>query len=287
MRSIITTSFHPHLVDTSDGRAGEQLLMSHDDIDATSISLNFQNFHKSFQRGSLGRMENAVVVSIRMSTAQRRVLSTVKHSGEASAAALAKTLGTSPSAIRQHLAVLKSGNYVVSRREHGRSGRPVDLYHCTALGESLFADVSALDLSIELIGLFEDEDPELVSRAFELSRRRRVEQCQHKLVGTSLGQKVDALAALLSDGGYMADVESTPHGEYRLTLHSCAIWAIASRFGLACTSELDFMREILPEADITRVAHKVAGAFVCAFEFRPRTQPHSERVKDPSGLTSA
>jgi len=227
------------------------------------------------------------VVSIRMSTAQRRVLSTVKHSGEASADALAEILGTSPSAVRQHLAVLKSGKYVASRQEHGRSGRPVDLYHCTALGESLFADGSALDLSIELLGLFEEQDPGLVSRAFELSRRRRVEQCEDKLVGTSLGEKVDALAALLSDGGYMADVESILQGEYRLTLHSCAIWAIASRFGLACTTELDFMREILPEAHITRVAHKVAGAYVCAFEFRPRTQPHTERVKEPSGLTSA
>jgi DeoR family suf operon transcriptional repressor len=272
---------------TSDGRAGEPLLMTKDGINTTSISLYLQNFHKEFQRGSLCRMDSAVVISIRMSTAQRRVLFTVKSSAEASADALAETLGTSPSAVRQHLAVLKSGGFVASRQEQGRSGRPVDLYHCTESGESLFAGTSALDLSIELLGLLEAEDPELVSRAFELSRRRRVEQCRDKLVGKSLREKVVGLAALLSDGGYMADVESIPQESYRLTLHSCAIWAIASRFGLACTTELEFMREILPEADVTRVAHKVAGAFVCAFEFRPRTQPQSLHLKDSSGLTSA
>jgi predicted ArsR family transcriptional regulator len=231
-------------------------------------------------------MDSAVVIAIGMSTAQRRVLFTVKRSGEASADTLAETLGTSPSAVRQHLAVLKSGGLVASRREQGRSGRPVDLYHCTELVESQFAGTSALDLSIELLGLLEDEDHELVSRVFELGRRRRVEQCRDKLVGKSLREKVVGLAAMLSEEGYMADVESIPQRSCRLTLHSCAIWAVASRFGLACTTELEFMREILPEADVTRVAHKVAGAFVCAFEFRPRTQTQSLHLRDSNDLTA-
>jgi DeoR family suf operon transcriptional repressor len=96
------------------------------------------------------------------------------------------------------------------------------------------------------------------------------------------------LAAMHNDEGYMADEDSTPEESYRLTLHSCAIWAVASRFGLACTTELEFMREILPESDVTRAAHKEAGAFICAFEFRPlATQPQSLHLKDSSDLTSA
>jgi len=270
-----------------DGPGGEPVLVTQRHFHGTSISLNLPNFHKSCRRGSLCRMDSAVVIAIGMSTAQRRVLFAVKRSGEASADALAETLGTSPSAVRQHLAVLKSGGLVASRREQGRSGRPIDLYHCTELVESQFASTSALDRSIELLGLLEDEDPELVSRVFELDRRRRVEQCRDKLVGTSLTEKVARLAAMLSEEGYMADVESIPQKSCRLTLHSCAVWAVASRFGLSCTTELEFMREILPEADVTRVAHKVAGAFVCAFEFRPRTQPQSLQLKDSSDVKSA
>ena len=56
-----------------------------------------------------------------------------------------------------------------------------------------------------------------------------------------------------------------------MTLHSCAIWAVASRYGQACATELEFLREVLPEAEIERVAHKVAGAYVCGYELRPRT----------------
>jgi hypothetical protein len=49
------------------------------------------------------------------------------------------------------------------------------------------------------------------------------------------------------------------------------MWAVASRYGQACATELEFLREVLPDAEIERVAHKVAGAYVCGYELRPRT----------------
>ena len=232
-------------------------------------------------------VESIGVISIPMSSAQRRVLFSVKRNGEASAEAVAGSLGISPSAVRQHLSTLKSGGFVAVRQERGRSGRPIDIYHCTELFDSLFAGTTALDLSIELLGLVKDEEPELLARIFDLDRRRRVDQCRDLLVGETLRERVAGLAAMLNVEQYIADVESIPQDSFRLTLHSCAIWAVASRFGLACTSELEFMQELLPEADVTRVAHRVAGAFVCAFEFRPRTTaPQSERLKDSDNLTS-
>ena len=66
----------------------------------------------------------------------------------------------------------------------------------------------------------------------------------------------------------MADVEPLAGGGYQMTLHSCAIWAVASRYGAACTSELEFLQDLLPEAQIERVAHKVAGAYACGYELR-------------------
>ena len=57
---------------------------------------------------------------------------------------------------------------------------------------------------------------------------------------------------------------------WRIVEHNCAIWAVALRYGQACTSELDFIRTVLPEADVERVAHMVAGARRCAYEVRAR-----------------
>jgi predicted ArsR family transcriptional regulator len=53
---------------------------------------------------------------------------------------------------------------------------------------------------------------------------------------------------------------------FRIVEHNCAIWAVAERYGQACTSELEFIRTVLDGADVERVQHMVAGARRCAYE---------------------
>jgi DeoR family suf operon transcriptional repressor len=232
-------------------------------------------------------VNSAPVVSAELSWAQRHVLVALKRRGEASADELAATLGITPSGVRQHLAALRSAGLAASRQERGRPGRPVDLYHGTDLGETPFAGASG-DLSLELLGHIEEEDPELVTRVFERRRRRRVEQAGKQLVGKSLDEKVAILAKILDGEGYLADLHKLPGDSYLVTLHSCAIWAVASRYGHACATELEFLRELLPEMEIERVAHKKAGAYVCAYELRPHTtEPRPSRERARRDTTSA
>lgn len=222
-----------------------------------------------------------------LSSAQRHVFVALKRRGEAAADELAEALGITPSAVRQHLAALKSAGLVASRQERGRPGRPADLYHSTDLGEALVARSSG-DLSVELLGHIEEEDPELISRVFERRRRRRVEQARDQLVGKSLDEKVAVLAKILDQEGYLADFDKLADGSYRMALHSCAIWAVASRYGQACATELEFLQEVLPETEIERVAHKMAGAYVCGYEIRPRTaKPRAARLQARRDRTSA
>lgn len=211
-------------------------------------------------------MDGRSTTTADLSPAQRQVFVVLKRRGEASADELAEALEITSSAVRPHLVALKSAGLVASRRERGRPGRPADLYHSTDLGETLFAKASG-DLSVELLGHIDEEDPELIPRAFERRRRRRVEQARDQLAG-SLDEKVAVLAKILDGEGYLADFDKLPDDSYRITLHSCAIWAVASRYGQACTTELEFLREALPEAEVQRCAHKVDGAFVCRYEIR-------------------
>jgi hypothetical protein len=69
--------------------------------------------------------------------------------------------------------------------------------------------------------------------------------------------------------GYLADYQELPDDTQRPTLHSCAIRGVASRYGQACTAELRFHRDVLAEAEVERVTHKVPGAYVCGYEIRP------------------
>jgi DeoR family suf operon transcriptional repressor len=48
---------------------------------------------------------------------------------------------------------------------------------------------------------------------------------------------------------------------------------------MACSTEIDFLREALPEATIERIAHMMAGAHVCRYEIRPRSRRRRRRAQ--------
>jgi len=200
-----------------------------------------------------------------ISPVQRRVLVVLKRLGEATADDLAKTLEISASAVRQHLSALRSAGYIDAEQQRGQPGRPADRFHTTELTEAMFVKDTS-NLSIELLSHMEEEDPGLVTRVFERRRQRRVAETADKLAGKTLGEKVAVLAAELDAEGYLADFDQIDTTHFRINLHSCAMWAVASRYGQACATELDYLRELLPEATIERITHKTAGAHVCAYQ---------------------
>lgn len=195
---------------------------------------------------------------------QRRVLEALKRQGEATADELAATLGVSSSAVRQHLGALRAAGLIEARRHAGRTGRPADRYHATERTEPLF--VAPDDLSIELLELVDAEQPELVDRIFDRRRRRLVDDAQALLADTPVAERVARVTELLDAQGYLCDWEQLADDHFRINLHSCAIWSVASRFRKACASELEFLQGVLPDAAVARVTHKTSGAHTCAYD---------------------
>ena len=195
---------------------------------------------------------------------QRRVLEAVKRQGEATADELAATLEISSSAVRQHLSALRAAGLIEARRHAGQTGRPADRYHATVRTEPLF--VTSDDLSIELLELVDDEQPELVDRIFDRRRRRLVDDAQAQLADAPVAERVARVTELLDAQGYLCDWEQLADDHFRINLHSCAIWTVASRFRKACASELEFLQGVLPDAAVERVTHKTSGAHTCAYD---------------------
>ena len=198
------------------------------------------------------------------SPTQRRVLEALKRRGEATADELAETLEISASAVRQHLSALRSAGLIEARQERGHTGRPADRYHATERANPLF--VTPDDLSIELLELVDDEHPELVDRVFDRRRERLVEAAETHLAGSSIEARVAGITELLDAQGYLCDWEQVDAGHFRINLHNCAIWAVASRFRKACASELEYLQGVLPDATVARVTHKTSGAHTCAYD---------------------
>ncbi len=204
------------------------------------------------------------VTDTALSPTQRRVLEAIKRRGEATADELATTIEVTPSAVRQHLGALRAAGLIEARHERGGPGRPADRYRATAHAERLF-DVGA-NLSIELLELVGDENPELVDQVFDRRRQRLVDAAELDLAGIATEDRIAKVTELLDAQGYLCDWEQLTDDHFRINLHNCAIWSVASRFRQACASELRFLQGVLPDATVARVTHKTNGAHTCGYD---------------------
>lgn len=200
---------------------------------------------------------------------RRAILLAVKTRGEADVEQIAEAVRVTASAARQHLSTLERSGLVAHAAAPQTLGRPRHVYRLTEQASALFPQGYG-ELATELLAYVEEEDPELVERAFERRRARRVERARARLDGRSFEERVAVVAAMLDEEGFLADFERLDDGTFRIAEHNCAIIDVARRVDHACSSELAFMREALPDAEIDRVAHMVAGAHICAYEIRRR-----------------
>jgi DeoR family suf operon transcriptional repressor len=193
----------------------------------------------------------------------------LKRRGEASAHELAGDLGITVSAVRQHLAALDAAGLVAHDEVRDGPGRPRHAHRLTADAGELFPRAYG-ELTTELLACVADEDPDLLERIFERRRRRRVQRALDRMAGRDLAGRVQELAAVLDDDGYLAEAVAGPDGSFRIVEHNCAILNVALRYGMACATELSFIREVLPDAEVERVQHLLDGSHVCAYAIRPR-----------------
>jgi len=214
-----------------------------------------------------------VAVAPPVPVGRRVVLYAVRRRGDATAEQVADDLGISISGARQHLASLAVHGLVATAGttdEPRRRGRPRLTYHVTELGDLLFPKAYGA-LTNELLGYIADTEPEAVDRLFARRRDHRIEAASARLDRhRSLAGKVAELAAILDEDGYLAAHERLGRDHFVVVEHNCAIAAVAGRYRQACTSEIEFIRAVLPEADVTRISHMVNGDRRCAYDIRRR-----------------
>jgi len=203
---------------------------------------------------------------------RRAVLYALRRRGEAGVEELAEQLQMTHSGVRQHLNVLSEEGLVEAVEEDPpspRRGRRTLRYSVTPEADHLFPKAYG-ELTNELLGYLDDADPTLLASLFERRREHRIAGARAHLEPLDgLGARVAELARILDADGYLAGVEEIAGG-YLIVERNCAIWAVAQRYGHACVSELEFIQAALPEAEVRRVAHLVAGARQCAYEVTPR-----------------
>jgi predicted ArsR family transcriptional regulator len=209
---------------------------------------------------------------------RRAVLYAVRRIGDATVEDVAADLGITVSGARQHLSSLAEHGLVEMveiRDDPPRRGRPRLAYHVSDVGDLLFPKAYGA-LTNELLGYVAETSDDAVDRLFERRRDHRIANATARLDRhRALAGKVAELARILDDDGYLASSEQLTRDHFLIVEHNCAIAAVACSYRQACTSELEFIRAVLPEAEITRVSHMASGDRRCAYDVRRRRQAAS------------
>jgi predicted ArsR family transcriptional regulator len=80
---------------------------------------------------------------------------------------------------------------------------------------------------------------------------------------------VAELSRILDEDGYLAEWQAAADGSFLIVEHNCAILAVAQGHPDACRSEIEFLQTVLPDADVDRISHIVAGAHQCGYQVTP------------------
>ncbi len=205
------------------------------------------------------------------------ILLQLKRAQPLTAKDLAHQLSVSPNAIRHHLKELEAEALIAYGREQRGVGAPTFAYRLSADGEALFPRAYEQTLTQLLERVAGKGGRQAAVELFEDHYRELTRKLQAELAGAAASERVDLIARLMNQQGYMAEWQEAA-GAFRLSEHNCAIRAVAERFPEVCAAEERFLRDVLGAA-VERLTHITSGCNACEYAItfaepaNPRREP--------------
>lgn len=201
---------------------------------------------------------------------RRTIVNLLKREGLMDAEALAERLNITAMAVRQHLYALQKEHLVTYQEEQRPMGRPAKLWQLTPEANRLFPDRYA-EFTVSLINsMMEAFGEEGLERLLEIKTRQQIADYR-KMVpeGDSLQQRLEALATIRTDEGYMAEIQPLEEGLFLLIENHCPICTAAIACTGLCRQELEIFQAVLGQnVVIKRTEHIVAGERRCVYKVR-------------------
>jgi predicted ArsR family transcriptional regulator len=203
--------------------------------------------------------------------ARDRVLYLLKKRGPQTVSELARRLGVTAMAVRQHLSALRDEGLVEFEEERRRVGRPARVWRLGTRSAAHFPNSHAR-LTVDLLESLRASFGEAgVDRLLEARMRRQLEAYRDQMPGrdAAIERRVAALAAIRRREGYMAEWRRSGEG-FSLVENHCPIGLAAQTCRELCQAELSLFRGILgSDAHVRRTEHLLAGARRCAYRIAP------------------
>jgi predicted ArsR family transcriptional regulator len=199
-----------------------------------------------------------------------KILYLLKTRGPQTAKTLAALLDMTSMGARQHLQVFEGQGLISTYDQVEKRGRPSRYWQLTEKANERFPDRHN-DLTLHMIDavkkVFGDEGLDKL-----ISERENTSLVNYQKVVlncTSVLDKVNALANIRTEEGYMATVEEDETGIWLYENH-CPICDAAMACQKFCRSELEIFSKVLgDDVNIERKEHIVDGARRCSYLINP------------------
>lgn len=205
---------------------------------------------------------------------RRAIIDLLKQQGGMDVMALASEFSLSGMAIRQHLNALKEEGFVTHEEEARPMGRPTKLWRLTPEANTFFPSGYS-ELSVSLIhSMREAFGNEGLDKLLAVrDKKMQVQYLQHIGDALSIRGKLEKLAEIRTNEGYMAEIQDQDDGSYLFIEKHCPICEAAVVCTGLCKNELHLFRVILGEQTlIERVEHILVGGRNCVYRVREGVQ---------------
>ena len=206
---------------------------------------------------------------------RERVLVLLKTKGPQTAARVARKLGITTMAVRQHLSVLQGEGLVEFTEERRKVGRPARVWQFTSKSHERFPDFH-VELAVGMLQAIRTAfGEEGLERLTEERKRQQADSYRARMPDpdASFEERVAALTRLRREEGYMAEWKRQRDGKIVLIENHCSIEKAAQFCPKLCACELSVFRTVLgDDVSVERVEHILSGDRCCTYRItdRPR-----------------
>lgn len=199
------------------------------------------------------------------SSTREIVLHLLKTKGALTVSELAEPLGITEMAVRRHLNTLERDGLVKTELFRQSMGRPTNKYSLTAEAEQYFPK-SYADIAIDFLKTIEETDGiTKIDQLFENREQRLYEKYKNDMETLSFDEKVERLASIQNEKGYMVKTNKVSNGHYELIEYNCPIADVAKQYNKACACELSLFKRLVGSNDVERPQCYAKGAEHCVF----------------------
>jgi predicted ArsR family transcriptional regulator len=198
---------------------------------------------------------------------RRALVKLLKTEGPLDSAQLAARLRLTPMAVRQHLYALQREKLVTAEARPVPIGRPAKYWRLTRQADTLFPDAYA-ELNVALIDAVSATfGPRGMQRLLDARAAKQQADYGARITRSApLRTRLQQLARVRSEEGYMADVKPDGRGRFLFIENHCPICAAATACQGFCATELDLFRAVLgPDVSVERTEHVVSGDRRCVY----------------------